>query len=126
MKPSRLNILVANLLLVFAIAASAQAKGGTVTIRAKAVRGHIEFSYRGKKLTDPGLDLLCATSRRQKVEIDFQRDKMNSDDTIASLLREAQCLGSTHVTPAGVERHSEPKSSAQMHAKHRRKVAAQQ
>ena len=126
MKLSYLNILAAHLLLVFAIAASAQAKGGAVTIHAKAVRGHIEFSYRGKKLTDPGLDLLCATSRRQKVEINFQRDKMNADDTIASLLREAQCLGSTHAAPAGVERHSEPKSSTQTHAKPRHKAVAQQ
>jgi hypothetical protein len=108
----------ASLILGLAFATGAQARESTITIRVKAVRGHVEFFHRGKRLTDPGLDQLCATARKQKADIDFQRDKMGSNDTMAALLREAQCLGSRNASAA--EPAPKPKSSARTHATHRR------
>jgi hypothetical protein len=107
------------------LATGAEAKG-PVTIHVKAIKGRIEFSYRGKRLTDSSLNQLCATSRRQKTEIEFQKDRMNSNDTMASLLREADCLSATHTSSGFMEidRRSEPKPAAHTHAKHRRRAAA--
>ena len=99
---------------------SHKAVSGPITIRVKAAKGQIQYFYRGRRLTGPGFDQLCMTSRKEKIDIDFQKDKMNSDQTLASLLREAQCLGTTHVSAPA------PKPSAQMHAKPRRKAAAPQ
>jgi hypothetical protein len=112
-------------ILGIALVTGAAAKG-SVTIHVKAVKGRVVFSYRGKTLTDSKLDQLCATSRRQKAEIAFQKERMNSNDTMASLLREAQCLSATHASSGFMEidRRSEPKPAAHRHAKQRHKAAA--
>jgi len=119
------GLVVAPFILVIALASSAEAKG-SVTIHVKAVKGRVLFSYRGKTLTDSKLDQLCATSRRQKSEIEFQKERMNNTDTMASLLREAQCLSATHASSGFMEidRHSEPKRATHMRARPRHKAAA--
>ena len=119
------GLVVAPFILVIALASSAEAKG-SVTIHVKAVKGRVLFSYRGKTLTDSKLDQLCATSRRQKSEIEFQKERMNNTDTMASLLREAQCLSATHASSGFMEidRHSEPKRATHMRARPRHKAVA--
>jgi len=119
------GLVVAPCILVIALASSAEAKG-SVTIHVKAVKGSVLFSYRGKTLTDSKLDQLCATSRRQKSEIEFQKERMNNNETMASLLREAQCLSATHASSGFMEidRHSEPKRATHMRARPRHKAAA--
>ena|GEM_PF-2895022 len=119
------GLIVAPFILGGVLATSAEAKG-PVTIHVKAVKGRVLFSYRGKTLTDSRLDQLCAASRRQKVEIEFQKERMNNNDTMASLLREAQCLSATHASSGFMEidRRSEPKPVAHRHAKPRRRAAA--
>ena len=119
------GLIVAPFILGIALATSAEAKS-PVTIHVKAIKGRIEFSYRGRRLTDSSLNQLCATSRRQKTEIEFLKEKMNSNDTMASLLREADCLSATHASSGFMEidRRSEPKPAVHTHAKHRRKAAA--
>ena len=119
------RLIVASFILGLALATGADAKG-TVAIHVKAVKGRIVFSYRGRTLTDSKLEQLCAASRRQKAEIEFQKERMNSNDTMASLLKEAQCLSATHATSSGfteIDRHSEPKPATHTHAKPRHKAA---
>jgi hypothetical protein len=118
------GLFIVPFILGIALATGAEAKG-PVTIHVKAIKGRIEFSYRGKKLTDSKLDQLCAASRRQKAEIEFQKERMNSNDTMASLLREAQCLSATHASGfMEIDRRSEPKPVTHTRAKQRRKAAA--
>lgn len=118
MRRSRPRILAAHLFLTCALAAGAQAK--SVTIRIRAVRGHIEFSHRGERLSDQGLEQLCGAARKQKTEIVFQRDKMTANDALASILGEARCLGARSASPAKTARPPEPKNAARTHARHRR------
>ena len=118
------GLFVAPFILGIALATSAEAKA-PVMIHVKAVKGRIVFSYRGKTLTDSKLDQLCATSRKQKAEIEFQKERMNNNDTMASLLREAQCLSATHASTGFMEidRRSEPKPATHRHAKPRHRAA---
>ena len=107
---------VAPFLLGLAVATGVQAKAGPVTIRMKAARGQIEVFYRGQKLTDAKFAQLCAASRKRKADISFQRDKMNSGDTMSALLREADCMGAAHTGSKRADRRPEQKSSARTHA----------
>ena len=119
------GLIVAPFILGLALVTGAEAKG-PVTIHVRAVKGRVLFSYRGKTLTDSKLDQLCAASRRQKAEIEFQKERMNNNDTMASLLREAQCLSATHASSGftEIDRRSEPKPAIHKHAKPRHKGAA--
>jgi hypothetical protein len=103
-----------------AVATGVQARTAPVTIHMKAVRGQIEIFYRGQKLTDSKFAKLCAASRGRKADISFQRDKMNSGDTVSALLREADCMGAARKGPTRDGRRQEQKSSARTHAKHPR------
>ena len=103
-------------LLGLAVATGVQAKTAPVTIHMKAVRGQIEIFYRGQKLTDSKFAQLCAASRARKAEISFERDKMNSGDTMSALLREADCMGAAHKGSTRVDRRPEQKSSTRTHA----------
>ena len=105
------------LALGLAVATGAQSKESTITIRLKASKGQIATFYRGQRLTDSRLVQLCAAHRQRKDEINFQRDKMGPGDTMAALLKEADCLGARPGS-AQIDRHSAPqKSSTQTHAK---------
>ena len=115
----RLLLRVAPFFLGLAVATGVQAKPGPVTIRLKADRGRIEPYYHGKKLTDAKFAELCAASRKRKADISFERDKMNSGDTMSALLREADCMGAAHTGAKRVDRRPEQKSSARTHAKQR-------
>lgn len=119
------GLIVAPFILGLAFASGAEAKS-PVTIHVKAVKGRVLFSYRGRTLTDSKLDQLCAASRRQKAEIEFQKERMNSNDTMASILKEAQCLSATHVSSGftEIDRRSEPKPATHMRARQRRRAAA--
>ena len=119
------SLIVVPVILGLALAGGAEAKG-SVTIHVKAVKGRVLFSYRGKTLTDSKLDQLCAASRRQKAEIEFQKERMNSNDTMAAILKEAQCLSATHASSGftEIDRHSEPRPATHTHAKPRRRAAA--
>ena len=118
------GLVVVPFILSIAVATGAQAR--SVTIHVKAVKGRIEFSYRGKRLTEVRLNQLCATSRRQKTEIEFQKERMNANDTMASLLREADCLSATHASSGFMEidRRSEPRPAAHTRARQRHRAAA--
>ena len=96
---------------------------GPITIRVRAVKGQIQYFYRGRKLSSSGFEQLCLTSRKKKIDIDFEKNKMNSDQTLASLLKEAQCLGTTHVA---TEPHAAKIPAAHTHATPQRKAAAPQ
>lgn len=120
---------VANVVLLvlgLAVTSGTQAKESPITIRLKASKGQIATYYRGQKLTDAKLAQLCAAHREHKDEINFQRDKMGSADTVAALLKEADCLGAKRVgsagtAPARIEQHpAVQKPSTQTHAKRRR------
>ena len=119
------GLVVVPFILGLAVAGGAEAKG-SVTIHVKAVKGRVLFSYRGKTLTDSKLDQLCAASRRQKAEIAFQKERMNNNDTMASLLKEANCLSATHASTGftEIDRRSEPKPATHRHAKPRHRAAA--
>ena len=119
------SLIVVPFILGLALAGGAEAKG-SVTIHVKAVKGRVLFSYRGKTLTDSKLEQLCAASRRQKAEIEFQKERMNSNDTMAAILKEAQCLSATHASSGftEIDRHSEPRPATHTHAKPRRRAAA--
>ncbi len=118
------GIVVAPFILGIAFASSVEAKS-PVAIHVKAVKGRIEFSYRGKMLTDASLNQLCAASRRQKTEIEFQKERMNSNDTMASLLKEADCLSAPHSSGfMEIDRRSEPRPAAHTHAKPRHRAKA--
>jgi hypothetical protein len=119
------GLIVVPFILGLALAGRAEAKG-SVTIHVRAVKGRVLFSYRGKTLTDSKLDQLCAISRRQKAEIEFQKERMNSNDTMASLLKEAQCLSATHASSGFMEidRRSEPRPATHRRAKPRHKAKA--
>jgi hypothetical protein len=120
------GLIVAPFILGIAFATSAEAKG-PVTIHVKAIKSRVVFSYRGKTLTDAGLNQLCAASRRQKTEIEFQKERMNSNDTMASLLKEADCLSATHASGfMEIDRRSEPNPAAHTHAKPRHRAVAPQ
>ena len=118
------GLIVAPFILGIALATSAEAR--SVAIHVKAVKGRIVFSYRGKTLTDSKLDQLCAASRRQKAEIEFQKERMNNNDTMTSLLKEANCLSATHAGSGftEIDRRSEPKPAAHTRAKPRHRAAA--
>ena len=119
------GLFVAPFILGIALATSAEAKA-PVTIHVWALKGRVVFSYRGKTLTDSKLDQLCAASRRQKAEIEFQKERMNNNDTMASLLKEANCLSATHASTGftEIDRRSEPKPATHRHAKPRHRAAA--
>ena len=124
MKFTRLIALAAPFVLGLAVATGMQAKEGSIVIRLRAANGHIETFYRGNRLTDSKFTQLCAAHRARKDEINFQRDKMSSSDTMEALLKEADCLGAKRVGSAGADRHPPAqKSSTQTHAKHQRKAA---
>jgi hypothetical protein len=106
--------------LLFLLAAQAQAD--TLILRVRSDDGQIEFFRGRKKLNDSQLNQLCATARAHKDEIEFQRDKMTANDALASILKEAQCLGATR--SGSIQREPEPKSSAHTHAKPRHKAKA--
>lgn len=106
---------------VIAMMAGAYAKEETLTLRITSDDGRIQFSHHGKRLTDATMERLCAEARSHKVEIEFQREKMTRDDALASILKEAQCLGATHSGATKVER--ETKSAAHRHAKPRHRGA---
>jgi hypothetical protein len=107
---------------LLAATAGARADDGPVVIRIKMAGDEIEFSYRGRKLTDSKLDQLCATSTRRKTDIEFRRDKMTRDNALAAVLKEARCLGATHIGFTGIDRYPEPKSSAHRHATRRHRA----
>jgi len=119
------GLIVVPFILGIALATSAEAKA-PVMIHVKAVKGRIVFSYRGKTLTDSSIEQICAASRRRKAEIEFQKEKMNNNDTMASLLKEANCLSATHVSTGftEIDRHSEPRPAAHRHAKPRHRAKA--
>jgi len=120
------GLIVAPFILGIAFASSVEAKA-PVAIHVKAIKGRVLFSYRGKTLTDASLNQLCAASRRQKTEIEFQKERMNSNDTMASLLKEADCLSATHASGfMEIDRRSEPKPAAHTRAKPRHKAKAPQ
>ncbi len=107
-------------LLLLSFVAGAQAD--TLTLRIKSDDGQIEFFRGRKKLSDSQLNQLCAAAKARKDEIEFQREKMTANDALASILKEAQCLGATH--SGTIQREPEPKSAAHTRAKprHRAKV----
>ena len=108
-------------LLVLGLAVSSTAQASSITIRLKAVKGRVEVFYRGQKLTDAKFSQLCAAHRERKDEINFQRDKMGSGDTMAALLKEADCLGAKPVGSAVADRHpAAQKSPTRTHAKQQR------
>jgi hypothetical protein len=113
----------AALLLLFT-GTSAQALEGSLTLRVKADDDRIEFFHRGKRLTDAQLNQLCAAAKARKAEIEFQRDKMTRDNALASILREAQCLGATHIGFTGIDRYPEPRSAPHKRARPRHRGAA--
>ena len=119
------GLFVAPFILGLAFATGAEAKS-PVTIHVKAVKGRVLFSYRGKTLTDSSLEQICAASRRRKAEIEFQKERMNNNDTMASLLKEANCLSATHASIGftEIDRRSEPKPAAHTRAKPRHRAAA--
>ncbi len=123
MKFARLIAGAMLMVLGLAVTAAAQAKESPITIRLKAFKGQIATYYRGQRLTDSKLAQLCAAHRQRKDEINFQRDKMSSADTMAALLKEADCLGAKRVAAAGnaparIDTHSAiQKSSARKRAK---------
>jgi hypothetical protein len=108
-------------LLFLSFAATVQANA--LTLRIKSNDGRIAFFQGRKKLSDSQLSQICAAARARKDEIAFQRDKMTRDDALAAILKEAQCLGATHIGFAGVVRYPEPKSESHKHAKPRHKGA---
>ena len=112
MRRSGLGILAAQLL---ACALATGADADTLTIRLEVVHGQVQFFHHGKRLKDSTLELLCATARKQKTDIEFVRNKMTRDDAMTAILGEAQCLGATH---AGAM-PAEPASAARTHARHR-------
>ena len=111
-------------LLLFLLAAGAQAQADTLTLRVRSDDGQIEFFRGRKKLSDSQLNQLCATARARKDEIEFQRDKMTANDALASILKEAQCLGATHSGTIQREQPVAPKSAAHTHAKPRHRAKA--
>jgi hypothetical protein len=111
-------------LLLFLLAAGAQAQADTLTLRIRSDDGQIEFFRGRKKLNDSQLNQFCAAARARKDEIEFQREKMTANDALASILKEAQCLGATHSGSIQRERATEPKSAAHRHAKPRHKAKA--
>ena len=120
----RLGAHAALLFLSIAVTTGAQAKESSLTLRVKSDDGRIEFFHRGKRLTDSTLNQLCAVARARKAEIEFQRDKMSRDDALASILKEAQCLGATRIGFTGVDRYPEGKSAPHKHAKLRHRTAS--
>jgi hypothetical protein len=116
----RLLRLGALLLLSFVAAAQAD----TLTLRVKSDDGQIEFFRGRKKLSDSQLNQLCAAAKARKDEIEFQREKMTANDALASILKEAQCLGATHSGSIQRERATEPKSAAHKRAKPRHRAKA--
>ena len=119
------GLIAVSFVLGLALVTGAEAKV-PVTIHVKAVKGRVVFSYRGKTLTDSNLEQICAASRRRKAEIEFQKERMDNNDTMASLLKEANCLSATHVSTGltEIDRRSEPKPAAHRRAKPRHKGAA--
>ncbi len=107
--------------LVFALPFGAQAKD-TLTLRIMSDDGRIAFSYHGKRLGDAKLEQLCATAKRQKIDIEFQREKMTRDDALAAILKEAQCLGATHTGAMKID--LEPNSAPHKHARPRHRAEA--
>ena len=107
-------------IILFAVVSGAQAKAETLTLRITSDDGEIRFYHHGKRLSEATLHRLCATARSQKVEIEFQREKMTGKDALASILKEADCLdargGSKRIEP-------EPKSAPHTHARRRHRGA---
>jgi hypothetical protein len=107
------GIWTAQFLLAGALATGAQAR--TLTLRLEVVHGQVEFFHQGKRLKDSTLERLCATARQQKVDIEFQRDKMTRDDALTAIMGEAQCLGA----PRSASMPPKPDAAARTHARHR-------
>ena len=115
-------------LILLAMTAGAQA-AAPLTLRIEADGSQIDFYHRGRKLSDSRLEQLCATARRQKVEIEFQRDKMSRDNALAAILKEAQCLGATHsgltkIDQPKIDQQRAPKSGSRTHARPRHRAKA--
>ena len=111
------------IMLALAMTGGVEAKTGSITIRLKPSKGQVETYYGGKRLTDAKFAQLCAAGKARKAEINFQRDKMNSSDTMAALLKEADCLGAKH--SAGPDRKPTPKSATHTHARPRHTTSRQ-
>ncbi|MEI7791188.1 MAG: hypothetical protein WCJ15_08430 [Alphaproteobacteria bacterium] len=100
----------------------AAAQADTLTLRIKSDDGQIQFFKGRKKLSDSQLNQLCAAAKARKDEIEFQREKMTANDALASILKEAQCLGATR--SGTIQREPEPKSAVRKHAKPRHRAKA--
>ena len=107
---------------LFLLSFVAAAQADTLILRIRSDDGQIEFFRGRKRLSDSQLNQFCAAARARKDEIEFQREKMTANDALASILREAQCLGATH--SGSIQREPEPKSSTHKHAKPRHKAKA--
>ncbi|SRR5579883_2308632 len=104
------------------LAAPVQGKEQSLTLHIASDKGQIRFFHHGRRLTDATMERLCAEARSHKVAIEFQREKMARDDALASILKEAQCLGATHAGARKPER--ETKSALHTHATRRHRGAA--
>ncbi|MFO1247720.1 MAG: hypothetical protein U1E93_05750 [Alphaproteobacteria bacterium] len=107
-------------LLLLSLVTAAQAD--TLTLRIRSDDGQIQFFKGRKKLNDAQLNQVCGAARARKDEIVFDREKMTANDALASILKEAQCLGAVHTGP--VTREPEPKSEVRKRAKPRHKAKA--
>jgi hypothetical protein len=110
--------------LLFLLSATAVAQADTLTLRIKSDDGQIEFFRGRKRVSDSQLNQLCAAARARKTEIEFQRDKMTANDALSSILKEAQCLGATHIGFTGIDRYPEPKPAPHRHARPQHRGAA--
>ena len=106
------------------LTAGGKLQAAPLTLRVAADGGEIEFYHRGRKLSDSRLEQLCAAAKRNKDEIVFDRDKMTSDDALAAILKEAQCLGATHSGLTKIDREPASKSVSHKRAKPRHKAKA--
>ena len=107
-------------LLLLSLVTAAQAD--TLTLRIRSDDGQIQFFKGRKKLNDAQLDQVCGAARARKDEIVFDREKMTRDDALSAILKEAQCLGASHI--GSVTREPEPKSAVHKRAKPRHKAKA--
>jgi hypothetical protein len=119
MKLTRLSLVAAPLLLLLATGARAE---DPMTIKVRVIDGEIAYFHHGKRLRESTLNRFCDTARREKTEIVFQREEdMRSRDVMASLLREADCFGSSHGSLKKAE--PEPRSESHKHARRRHRAA---
>ena len=95
-----------------------------LTLRITSDDGRIEFFQGRKKLSESQWTQLCATAKRRKDEIEFQRDKMTRDDALAAILKEAQCLDARPGSAIRNEPKPAPKSAPHKRAKPRHTAKA--